>query len=208
MKTATMTGLLAAAAWCAANAADLQMHRNDEWRTVPVDRVRLNGPLGRRVALTATNNFMKIDLEKSFFGPFREKKSKGGFIGLGKLLDGAAYLAKYTGFPDVVERKKEIARVLADTQGEDGYIGYFAPDARLKALWDLHEMGFILLGLVSDWELFGEARSLAAARKAADFIMRSWPNLNDGWEFTTSPTARRRLASATASSASPPPPAR
>ena len=175
--------ILAAAACCAASAADLGMHRNDEWRSVPVDRVRLNGPLGRRVALTATNNLMKIDLESVFFKPFRDKKSKGGFIGLGKLLDGAAYLAKYMQDPAVTARKCEIARALAETQGEDGYIGYFTPQARLRALWDFHEMGFILQGLVSDWELFGEKRSLEAARKAADFIMRSWPNLQDGWEF-------------------------
>ena len=175
--------ILAAVACCAASAADLGMHRNDEWRSVPVDRVRLNGPLGRRVALTATNNLMKIDLEGAFFKPFREKKSGGGFIGLGKLLDGAAYLAKYMNDPAVTARKSEIARVLAETQGEDGYIGYFAPEARLKALWDLHEMGFILQGLVSDWELFGEKRSLEAARKAADYIMRNWASLPDGWEF-------------------------
>jgi hypothetical protein len=95
--------------------ADIGMHRNDEWRSVPVDRVRLCGPLGRRVAITATNNLMKIDLEAGFFRSFRDKTAKGGFIGLGKLLDGAAYLAKYTGIPEVVARKDEIARVLADT---------------------------------------------------------------------------------------------
>ena len=90
-----------AAAPCVAS-ADLGMGRNDEWRSVCVDRVRLNGPLGRRIALTATNNLMKIDLGKVFFGPFRNKTTKEGFIGLGKLLDGAAYLAKYTGIPEVV----------------------------------------------------------------------------------------------------------
>ena len=175
--------ILATVACCVASAADLGMHRNDEWRSVPVDRVRLDGPLGRRVALTATNNLMRIDLEGAFFKPFREKKSGGGFIGLGKLLDGAVYLAKYMNDPAVTARKCEIARVLAETQDADGYIGYFAPSARLRALWDLHEMGFILQGLVSDWELFGEKRSLEAARKAADYVMRSWPNLPDGWEF-------------------------
>ena len=175
--------ILATVACCVASAADLGMHRNDEWRSVPVDRVRLDGPLGRRVALTATNNLMRIDLEGAFFKPFREKKSGGGFIGLGKLLDGAVYLAKYMNDPAVTARKCEIARVLAETQDADGYIGYFAPGARLKALWDLHEMGFILQGLVSDWELFGEKRSLEAARKAADYIMRNWASLPDGWEF-------------------------
>ena len=94
--------LVAVAASFAAVAANLEMHRNDEWRSVPVDRVRLEGPLGRRIALTATNNLMKIDLEKNFFGPFRQKTADGGFIGLGKLLDGAAYLAKYTGFQNAM----------------------------------------------------------------------------------------------------------
>ena len=165
-------------------AGGLEMHRNDEWRSVPVDRVRLEGPLGRRIALTATNNLMKIDLERDFFMPFRKKTSRGGFIGLGKLLDGAAYLAKYTRRQDVADRRREIARFLADTQEADGYIGYFAPEARMDRLWDLHETGFILQGLVSDWELFGEKRSLDAARKAADYVMRRWPDMADGWEFT------------------------
>ena len=87
------------------------MGRNDEWRSVPVDRVRLNGPLGRRIALTATNNPMKIDLEKDFFGPFRNKTLKEGFIGLGKLLDGVAYSG-----PDrlIVLRKGESGRPLVE----------------------------------------------------------------------------------------------
>ena len=112
-----------------------------------------------------------------------KKSATGGFIGLGKLLDGAAYLAKYTGLPEVIERKREIARVLADTQDADGYIGYFAQESRMCKLWDLHEIGFIIQGLVSDWELFGEKRSLEAARKAADYVMRRWPDMPDGWEF-------------------------
>jgi len=186
MRTLCGTILAAMTAFAASSyvaLADLGMGRNDEWRSVCVDRVRLNGPLGRRIALTATNNLMKIDLEKDFFGPFRNKTAKEGFIGLGKLLDGAAYLAKYTGLPEVIERKREIARVLADTQDADGYIGYFAPESRMSKLWDLHEIGFILQGLVSDWELFGERQSLDAARKAADYVMRRWPDMPDGWEF-------------------------
>jgi len=178
-----VSALVCAALCCAAGAADLQMHRNDEWRSVPVERVKLHGPLGRRIALTATNNLMKLDLERDFFRPFRRKASKGGFIGIGKLLDGAAYLAKYTGFADVAARKSEIARAIADTQDDDGYIGYFSPETRMRALWDLHETGFILQGLVTDWELFGEKRSLEAARRAADYVMRRWPEMDDGWEF-------------------------
>ena len=42
METMKMESMLAAlAAFFAANAADLEMHRNDEWRSVPVDSVRL-----------------------------------------------------------------------------------------------------------------------------------------------------------------------
>ena len=180
--------LFAIAAACVSLAqtacADCGCRPNDEWRALSVDKVRLGGELGWRVDLTVTNNLLKLDLEKEFFGPFRKKTAKAGFIGLGKLLDGAVYLAKYSGKPEAVARKDEIAKVLADTQGQDGYIGYFTPDSRMRRLWDLHEMGFILQGLVSDWELFRSERSLTAARKAADYIMCNWTSMPDGWEIS------------------------
>jgi DUF1680 family protein len=50
-------------------------------------------------------------------------------------------------------------------------------------LWDIHEMGYLVYGLTSDFRFFGEKQSLAAARKLADYILARWsekPNWQPG----------------------------
>ena len=42
------------------------------------------------------------------------------------------------------------------------------------ALWDIHEMAYLIHGLLRDHELFGEKRSLEAAKKIADYIVTRW----------------------------------
>ncbi|MFH1742767.1 MAG: beta-L-arabinofuranosidase domain-containing protein, partial [bacterium] len=60
------------------------------------------------------------------------------------------------------------------TQEPDGYIGLMKPDKRMWGLWDIHEMSYIILGLVTDYQLFGEKASLDSARKLADYIIKNW----------------------------------
>ena len=150
---------------------------------VPTPPVKIAGAIGERFDLTVRGNFMKLDLEKDFFRPFRERNSKGGFIGLGKLADAAVHLAWNSGEADVVARKEKILDFIVRNQLPDGYTGYFAPDHRLKELWDIHEMGFIIQGLVSDWELFGNRAALDAARRNVDYIIGNWAKMPDNWEM-------------------------
>jgi DUF1680 family protein len=44
------------------------------------------------------------------------------------------------------------------------------PESRVTELWDVHEMSYLVLGLTSDYDFCGEKKSLAAARKLADFL--------------------------------------
>jgi len=41
-------------------------------------------------------------------------------------------------------------------------------------LWDIHEMGYLVLGMTSDYKYFKEKPSLEAAQKLADYIIRCW----------------------------------
>ena len=147
-------------------------------------RVRLGGALGARFDLTVTNNYLKLDLVNDFFKPFRERTSKEGFIGLGKLADAAVHLAWNSGDPKVVARKDEIVGFIVGNQLPDGYTGFFAPEARLAELWDIHEMGFIIQGLMSDWELFGNKAALEAAKRNADYVIGRWATMPENWEMT------------------------
>lgn len=58
-------------------------------------------------------------------------------------------------------------------------------DDRMLKLWDIHEVGYIIYGLVSDYRLFAEARSLDAAKKAAGYLLDNWHRMGDGWERET-----------------------
>lgn len=149
----------------------------------PQPPVRVSGAIGDRFALTVRGNFMKLDLENDFFRPFAERTSKGGFIGLGKLADAAVHLAWNCGEPDVVARKEKIVSFIVGNQLPDGYTGCFEPGSRLGKLWDIHEMGFIIQGLVSDWELFGNRAALDAARRNVDYIVGKWGSMPDNWEL-------------------------
>jgi len=145
--------------------------------------VKLGGALGERFDLTVRGNFMKLDLEKDFFKPFVERTSKSGFIGLGKLADAAVHLAKNSGEADVIARKEKIVDFIVRNQLPDGYTGFFCPEARLGKLWDIHEMGFVIQGLVADWELFGNRAALEAARRNVDYIIDRWGTMPENWEL-------------------------
>jgi uncharacterized protein len=71
------------------------------------------------------------------------------------------------------------------TQEPDGYISMMTAPDRMKQLWDIHEMGYLVYGLTSDYRLFGEKRSLEAARKLADYIVEHWTALPADWDKGT-----------------------
>ena len=149
-----------------------------------IPTVRLKGVLGERFELTVTNNYLKLDLQDDFFKPFLERTATEGFVGLGKLADAAVHFAWNSKDPKVVARKNDILSFLLKNQLSDGYTGFFAPEARLAKLWDIHEMGFIIQGLMSDWELFGNKSALEAAKRNVDYVIGRWATMPENWETT------------------------
>ena len=143
---------------------------------VPLDlrQVKLGGELGRRMDVTINNNLLKLDLDKDFLKPFRLKDGSSDFIGLGMLIDGAVGLAAYSGDDKVIAWKKHLVDETVKTQLPDGYLGLFRPEDRMWRLWDVHEMSYLMQGLLRDYELFGEKRSLEAARKIGDYLVKRW----------------------------------
>jgi hypothetical protein len=146
----------------------------DALSPVDVCQVQVGGEIGRRIEVTCRNNLMVLDLEKDFLPPFRKKNQAEGYIGLGKTIDAAVRLAAYTADPAVVQRKRELIAATIAAQEPDGYLGLLRPDARVFALWDIHEMGYLIYGLTSDYRFFGEKASLEAARKLADYVIDRW----------------------------------
>jgi uncharacterized protein len=154
---------------------------------VDLRQVKVGGELGRRLDITINNNLFKLDLGKDFLGPFRTRKytgptdGTGPFIGIGNLIDSAVRLAANSGDPALLAWKEHLISEIINSQDADGYIGALPPDERTWRLWDLHEQSYIISGLVADYQLFGEQRSLAAARKLADYIISRWSTKPARW---------------------------
>ncbi|MCF6286884.1 MAG: glycoside hydrolase family 127 protein, partial [Candidatus Hydrogenedentes bacterium] len=155
----------------------------DVLESIDTSRVNVGGEIGHRIDVTIDNNLLALDADGDFLKPFQEKKAQGGYIGLGKLIDALVRSAAYSKDPRVLERKRHVVREILATQDADGYIGQFVPDKRMWALWDIHEMAYLIYGLTMDYQFFEEKPSLEAARKAADYLITHWkaePTPNPG----------------------------
>ncbi|MGQ9912970.1 MAG: beta-L-arabinofuranosidase domain-containing protein [Thermogutta sp.] len=145
------------------------------WQQPAPQDVRLEGgEIGRRIAVTVEGNILQLNIEDDFLRPFRQRNAGGGYVGLGKLIDSVVRFAAHTRDPRLIELKRKVIAEITATQEADGYIGIMKPEARMWSLWDVHEMSYLVYGLTSDHEFFGEEASLAAARRLADYIMNRW----------------------------------
>jgi DUF1680 family protein len=160
----------------------------DRLQRIDPREVKVGGEIGRRIDVTVQNNLLKLKVEEDFLKPFRERKAQEGFTGLGMLIDATVRYAAYTGDPRVLDLKQRLVQETLKTQEADGYIGMIAPGSRLWALWDIHEMGYLIYGLTADFQFFRERSSLNAARKLADFLSARWsaePQREVGGDITT-----------------------
>ncbi len=148
--------------------------RTGEFFRVDPRNVEVAGEIGRRIDVTVDNNALVIDLDNDFLKPFQERNRDGGFVGLGMFIDALVRFAAYTDSPDVIARKKHAVETLLATQEDNGYIGFCKPGSRLNKLWDIHEMAYIIHGLVMDYRFFDNDAALDGARKAADYIVDGW----------------------------------
>ncbi len=154
----------------------------DKLTPMELGQVRVGGEIGRRIDATVNNNLLVLEADKDFLAPFVKRERSSGYIGLGKLIDATVRFAAYGGDARVLALKKHLVDKTIELQEDDGYVGMFVPESRMKTLWDVHEMAYIVYGLLSDYQYFHDDRSLAAARKAADYIIEHWPILRREWE--------------------------
>jgi DUF1680 family protein len=160
---------------------------SDAMTPLDLRKVKVGGELGRRIDITVKNNLLAIDIEKDFLAPFRKGEytglndGSGPFVGLGNLINATVCLAAHTGDEALVARKKQLIEATLKSQEPDGYIGLLPPDKRTWTLWDVHEQGYLIAGLVMDYRLFGEQRSLDAAKKLGDYLVKRWSGKPKDW---------------------------
>ncbi len=150
---------------------------NSSLRFAAIDpaQVKVGGEIGRRIDLTIQKNLLVIDVDNQFLAPFRRKQSRlFDYIGLGKLIDATVGFAYYTGDPKVIALKDHLVKQLIATQLDDGYIGTFPPGARIRDVFDEHEIAYNIHALVDNYRRFHDQPSLDAARKLGDYYIKNY----------------------------------
>ncbi len=153
----------------------------DQLTPIGITNIHVGGEIGRRIGVTIENNILRLDVDKDFLPSFQKKKSEG-YIGLGKVIDAVARMAAYTNDERVISLKNHMVGEIIKWQEPDGYLGNMAPSDRMWKLWDIHEVGYLINGLVTDYKFFGDKKSLDAARKGADYLLKNWSSMPANWE--------------------------
>lgn len=190
-KNILLYGLIALGLFsCAVEDADSVM---DHLSHIDIRSLELKGELGRRVDVTIDNNIKTLDLHNNFTGHFALKQGPdivGGFVAMGMLIDASVRLAAYSQDPGLIQIKEDIVNKVISAQLENGYSGFYKeekrlwnPDGDLGDNWDIHEMAFIIDGLLSDYQFFGQEKSLEAAKKTADFILEHWHEMPEEYDI-------------------------
>lgn len=146
--------------------------------------VTVGGEIGRRIEMTAEKLLRKIDIEKTFFCGFRERKEVpdmwGGFSGWGMALDAIVKAAAHgIGGSEMRLFKEHWVRETIRVQADDGSISMFKGSV---GVWDNHEQAYLIQALCLDHRFFGWKASLAAARKLGDYLIARDTSVNLGLE--------------------------
>ncbi|WP_162462957.1 beta-L-arabinofuranosidase domain-containing protein [Paenibacillus psychroresistens] len=147
-------------------------------KTIDIRSIEVGGEIGRRIDITAKNNILAIDIQRDFIQPFRDKwdkdKELGDYVGLGKFIDALTRLAAYKQDEELTNLRDSVINQILALQEQNGYIGIMPLDYRFNRLWDIHEISYMIFGLVSDYRYWKEVKSLAAACRLADYLMEQW----------------------------------
>lgn len=142
--------------------------------------VHLDGWLGNRIALSEKNRLLTIEIEPMLAG-FRQKPGNHPWIGehVGKWIHAATLAWANTGDPALRAKLDLVVKELIAAQEPDGYLGTYAPAQRFglypDADWDVWSHKYCLIGLLTYYQYTGDEPALAAARRAADLLLRTFP---------------------------------
>ena len=141
-----------------------------------IDVLSLDGHLGERVRALWEGNLSRLDWERDFLAPFRERREAGGYIGMGKTLSALNGVARLYGGAAAELRARVTAGLLA-AQEDAGYLGILSGEHRTHGIWDAHEQGYLLQALTEAWRWFGDAGARDGACRLGAWLL---PRLADG----------------------------
>lgn len=144
------------------------------------DEVKIAGWLGGRIDANLRHRLAVTDTAP-LLACYQQRPGKHSWIGehVGKWLHAATLAWVYSSDPGLRKKLDDVVLQLVATQEADGYLGTYTPDKRFSmqrhAEWDVWSHKYNLIGLVTYYRYTGNPAALAAARRAADLLIQTFP---------------------------------
>ena len=135
-----------------------------------VKNVKITGHPGMIIDRVVSERIMKEDV-KMLVDVFATKKEASAWQSefWGKWALGACALYEYNHDAALYERIKKSAEDLMKLQEKSGYIGNYSPERQLKE-WDIWGRKYVILGLLSWYDISKDKKAVAAACRQLDFL--------------------------------------
>ena len=139
-------------------------------KTPVVKSVRITGHPGMVIDRVVSERIMKEDV-KMLVDVFATKKEASAWQSefWGKWALGACALYEYNHDAALYERIRKSAEDLMKLQEKSGYIGNYSPERQLKE-WDIWGRKYVILGLLSWYDISKDKKAVAAACRQLDFL--------------------------------------
>ncbi len=145
---------------------------NDRFTPLMPNSIKIDGYIGEKIDQCIQNRLMVQNVE-SLLDIFRiRQKDNFGFNGefFGKWSTAAALSIRYQPNQALQEEMNKAVGDLIKTQSPDGYITTYKQGDEFQ-MWDVWNQKYVLLGLIAQYDLYGNKEYLDAAVKSADHLM-------------------------------------
>jgi uncharacterized protein len=145
---------------------------------LPAQTARLGGYVGQQLDRAYQQQMLAKDIGH-LVAPFKSRNEVRWWQTefWGKWFTGAVLAYQYQPTPQLRAKLDSASALLIATQTPDGYIGNYAEPSR-HAYWDIWGRKYVMLGLLAHYDLTADGRSLAAARRVADHLIRELAEKN------------------------------
>ncbi len=139
---------------------------------------QIKGFVGEKLDASYQNRILAQDVER-LVAPFRNRTEASCWQSefWGKWFTSAMLAYHYKPEAPLKKVLDQAVSGLIATQTPDGYIGNYADDKHLAA-WDIWGRKYCMLGLLSYYDLTKDQKSLTAASKVADHLMKELKDRN------------------------------
>ena len=145
---------------------------------VPKPKFRLAGPVGERVKRNVDHWLTEAPKNNPGLLDMFARRDAGGKLDLvpwagefvGKYLISGVQAMRFSDDPRLRQTLQNVVDRLVELQAEDGYLGPWPKNERLRGHWDLWGHYHVMLGLMLWHEHTGDEQAIAVARRMADLV--------------------------------------